>query len=378
VREKEFDAAILGAGPAGCATALALQARGIERVLLVDRAPPAAFIPGESATPDIARLLGAFGLDCDLNRLGALVYFGNLSAWGGPPQLSLFGKRGTGWHLDRARFDSWLRHETASRGARLACPARLGAIARQDGGWDLALEGFDAARARVIVDAAGRRAPLATRVGAKRRKLDDLVALAVRVPCAARRGLAGYSFVESFADGWWYAAHVPPADAVVMLMTDRDIAQGYRDGASFVRAWRDTTELCRRLEAPERCVSPQIFAAHGGFLDRGAGEGWIAVGDALLSFDPLTSSGLSGAFNDAVAAAAAIEEMLNGGEPSAAYAHRAHAALKRYLREHAAYYGVERRWPTRSFWARRTQPIGAAPRAPAQAMPSTQDLPPIR
>jgi hypothetical protein len=63
---------------------------------------------------------------------------------------------------------------------------------------------------------------------------------------------------------------------------------------------------------------------------------------------------LSGALNDAVAAAGAIVEMLNGNDAAAAYTQRASAALKRYLAGHAAYYGLERRWPEQSFWVRRS------------------------
>jgi flavin-dependent dehydrogenase len=356
VDERAFDVVILGAGPAGCATALALRAQGIERVLIADRARPASFIPGESATPDIAAVLAALGLDPDLGRLGALPYFGNLSAWCGPPQLSLFGRRGQGWHLDRTQFEEWLRRETVLRGAPIACPARLQTIARRGDGWDLEIETIGTVRARVVVDAAGRRAPFATRLGAKRHKLDDLVALAVRIPSAERNGLTGFSFVESFADGWWYTAPVPSGECVVMLMTDRDIAQSYREPETFVSAWHSAPELSRRIPPPQHRVRPRIFAAHGGHLDHGAGERWIAVGDALLSLDPLTSSGLSGAFNDGIAAADAIVGMLNGGDPSAAYSQRADVTLKRYQVGRAAYYGLERRWTTNSFWARRIQP----------------------
>jgi 2-polyprenyl-6-methoxyphenol hydroxylase-like FAD-dependent oxidoreductase len=357
----DFDVVILGAGPAGCATALALRKRGIEKILVVDRAAPKPFIPGESATPDLARLLQELGLDADLARFGYRPYFGNLAAWGGPPALSLFGRRGHGWHLDRTSFEIRLRKEAAAHGVMLACPARLGAICALASGWQIDVEGFGTAAARVLVDAGGRRAPLATRLGAKRRRLDSLVALAVRVPRAAESGLEGYSFVESFADGWWYAARVPSGEAVVMLMTDRDIAAHYRDGDSFARAWRDAPELSRRIAPPQECMPPQVFAAHSAISDRGAGNGWIAVGDALMALDPLTSSGLSGAFNDAIAASAVIESILRGDDAGPLYENRARTTLHRYLFERVAYYRVEKRWPERAFWARRSGlPTGQA------------------
>jgi 2-polyprenyl-6-methoxyphenol hydroxylase-like FAD-dependent oxidoreductase len=378
---RDANVLILGAGPAGCAAALALLARGIDKILIVDRAAPKPFIPGESATPDIAPLLQRLGLEADLGRLGHRPYFGNLTAWGGPPALALFGRRGSGWHLDRTAFEIRLREEIDARGAVLACPARLGAIRTNANGWQVEVEGFGRIAARVIVDAGGRRAPLATRLGAKRRRLDALVALAARVPCPTGSRLEGYSFVESVADGWWYAACIPSGEAVVMLMTDCDIAAAYRDPEAFARGWREAPELSRRIAPPQDNIPPRAFAAHSAISDKSVGKGWIAVGDALMAFDPLTVSGLSGALNDAVAASAAIESMLNGDDEAPAYENRARITLHRYLAGRAAYYEMERRWPEGAFWARRARVRADTPdfadrslRVGADARPGTRPI----
>jgi flavin-dependent dehydrogenase len=355
VPEVRCDVLILGAGPAGSAAALALLARGIRRIVVADRIAPKPFTPGESATPDVPPLLAKLGLDASPPRFGARAYYGNLSAWGGPPALSLFGRRGPGWHIDRTAFETWLREEVTARGAPLICPARLAAIRAAPDGWEAELDGFGTVRASVVVDAAGRRAPLATRLGAKRHNLDRLVALAVRVPAPAQCGLEGYTFIESVPDGWWYAAHLPSGDAVVMLMTDRDLAAPYRVSQAFVQAWRAAPELGRRLPPPRDGLVPRVFAAQSGFASKVIGERWIVVGDAAMAFDPLTSSGLSGALNDAFAAAGTVEAMLDGRDESTAYAKRARDALGRYLAGHAAYYGLEQRWPASSFWARRSR-----------------------
>lgn len=349
--EARFDVLILGAGPAGCATALALLGRGIARVLVVDRAPPPLFIPGESATPDVAAVLRLLGLDLDPARVGARPYYGNVAAWGGPPALSLFGRRGQGWHLDRPAFERWLRAEMQAHGAVLACPARLSAIQRRADGWDVAVEGYGAVRARAVIDAGGRRAPLAKRLGAARRTLDRLVALAARAKAGG--GSEGYSMIESFAAGWWYAAPLPSGEAIVMLMSDRDLAASFRAPRAFARAWHDTTELVRRVAAVPDDAMPRSFAAHGAFLEPAAGERWIAVGDALMAFDPLTSSGISGALYDGIAASAAIARMLSGEAAAAAYCARARRTRARYLAGHAAYYAMETRWPSSPFWVRR-------------------------
>jgi flavin-dependent dehydrogenase len=217
------------------------------------------------------------------------------------------------------------------------------------------VQGLGETSARVLVDAGGRRSPLATRLGAHRRKLDGLQALAAHTDGCVDMG--GLSLVESFADGWWYATALPDGRALVTLMTDQDSAKarGFAEPAAFIRAWNDTGLLKRHVQAPSTLARIHAFAAHSGCIDRAAGRNWICVGDALMGLDPLTSSGISGALNDALAAVPAILGQLDGRTgPARDYALRADAGFRRYLAERRQRYGAERRWPGHPFWARRT------------------------
>lgn len=350
---------IVGAGPGGCATALALLGAGIGGVVLVDKPVRAPFRIGESATPDVPGLLRRLGLPGDLGAAGHRPCHANLSLWGGVRVVDDFLRRGQGhgWHLDRAAFDAALRHAAVARGARLVTPASVSALARRDGHWQVDMDGGEGVRAPIIVDAAGRRSPLARRLGVVRRKLDHLVALATHAPAAAE--LAGMTLVEPFADGWWYAAPLPDGRAIVTLMTDADLARaaGWNRPAAYRRAWAASSELCRRLTPPAGDFPVATFAAHSGFLTQAAGPGWLAVGDALIGFDPLTSSGIAGALSDALAAADTIRQWLaspqQAATAAATYARRADAAVRRYLAERQAHYRGERRWTGRAFWARR-------------------------
>jgi flavin-dependent dehydrogenase len=353
----DFEVLILGAGPAGSATALGLLASGVERVLMVDRCVAKPFHIGESATPDVAGLLEKLGLQNDLGQLGHRPYHGNLSLWGGGTPIVdhfLMRGRGHGWHLDRAAFDAWLRKEAIARGARLVSPASLSAIEPMNDGWRAKVDHLGEVTARVLVDAAGRRAPLASRLGARRKRLDTMVALAMRT--AAVDSLPGLSLVEPFADGWWYAASLPDGHTLVTLMTDHDVARKHRfyDTAAYLDAWRNTEELVKRIPPPQAPEPIGIFAAHSGFTDQATGNRWIAVGDALMGFDPLTSSGIAGALDDALAAVPAIKSQLEGDIDAAhAYVGRANSTLKRYLAERRKHYSSERRWTGHEFWARR-------------------------
>ena len=291
---------ILGAGPGGCATALALLGAGVEGVVLVNKPARTPFRIGESATPDVSNLLKRLGLSASLSQAGHCEYHANLSLWGGVRRIDDFLRRGKGhgWHLDRAAFDESLRRAAIDRGARLFSPATAADLARRDGAWqvgvDLGGTARERVRALVLVDAAGRRAPLACRLGATRYRIDRMVALAHVAPACS--GLAGLVLTEPFAEGWWYAAKRPDDRAIVTLMTDADIARrrGWRHWACYREAWEETAELRLRVPPPQRESLVATFPAHSGFTDRAAGAGWIAVGDAIISFDPLTSSGIAG------------------------------------------------------------------------------------
>lgn len=350
--KQEADVLILGAGPAGCAVALALRQAGCARVVLVDRALQWPFHIGESATPDVPTLLRHLGV---ISK-GHLLYHGTLSLWGGQEQFDDFLRRGQGpgWHLDRAMFDQQLREAVLEAGGEIVNGA-LCHVVRQDNLWHVGLGTIGTFRAPIVVDATGRRAAFATRIGAQKHKLDGLVGLAVRVKNA--RELAGQTMVESFDQGWWYAAPRPDGGAIVTLMTDHDLAATgrFRDPTIFATLWAQTKRLQTFVEIPED-ADIVTFPAQSGWLDQAAGPGWVAVGDALLGLDPLTSSGISNALRDGIAAAQLVMSWRSGADArdvARLYAARANHAWQHYLEERHERYGWEKRWKDSPFWARR-------------------------
>ena len=85
-----------------------------------------------------------------------------------------------------------------------------------------------------------------------------------------------------------------------------------------------------------------------------AGDGWLAIGDAAICFDPLASNGLLSAFETAAAAADAAVRLLDGDDEAAA-AYDAHVAglWRSYRQAREAAYAIERRWAQNPFWSRR-------------------------
>jgi flavin-dependent dehydrogenase len=360
----EVDAIILGAGPAGAACALNLAP--FRRVLLLDRRVIPAPRIGESLAPAAHRLLADMGLWDAFLAEGHAPCHGTRSVWGGPVPVEAEGLRdldGAGWHLDRARFEAWLRAVAVGRGAALLAPAQPAAIRRDATGWHLGLVVGGrtlSVRARLLVDAGGRGAPLARRLGARRQVADRLV-------CGwlhgrdANGAVAGTTLVEAEPGGWWYSAPLPGGRRVLAFHTDADLpaAAATRSAEALLQrlAERDflAGELHRSGFAPE--AGTGFCAAHSTVLAPPVGADWLAVGDAALGFDPLSSQGLFNALYTGLAGAEAAERHLDG-DPAALPGYRDRldrigAAYRSHLRD---WYGAERRWAGETFWRRRHLP----------------------
>src|SRR3954469_1963846 len=134
IRES-VDAAVIGAGPAGCAASLRLLALGYRVALIESRAFPRPQI-GESLSPGIWGMLefldaaSVASVARSLGDLPARVAWQSRDA-----ELIPAEQRGPGVMVDRGDFDARLADLARARGARLIQPARLRRIEGGPGGW---------------------------------------------------------------------------------------------------------------------------------------------------------------------------------------------------------------------------------------------------
>ncbi len=365
-RVLSVDVLVLGAGPAGAVAALNLAP--LYQVAIVEqRAEPPQRI-GESLPPAARRLLEAMGLWKAFLQQGHAPCHGNLSRWGGEEPTETDFLRdldGHGWHLDRARYESWLRSAAVARGAALLCPATPRTVTRQGEMWRVLLDtagGPLVIRARALIDASGRNAWLARHLGARRIADDRLVCGWARLD--EPRGRPALTHVIAEADGWWYSAPLPGDRRVLAFHTDSDL-DAARDAGDAERL----IARARRLPAVAALLPPAAeltVAAHalvpasGGALAPLVGEAWAATGDAALSFDPLSSQGLLNSLFTGLAAAEAIARTLEGSSALLEYADTLGGIRRAYLDHLARWYAEEQRWPERPFWSRRQQPGATA------------------
>jgi len=350
---RDCDVLIVGAGPAGCATAM-LAARGGLSTVVLDRPRRAQTWPGESLPPGMGNLVcSVFGANV-LSESDHRRAIGTRSVWGDTALIEtdfLANPLGEGWILDRARFDAAARDAVFACGVDIVRVRHIGRLTRGLSAWHLNLGDDTCLLARFLVDASGRSSALLRRLGIPRIAADRQIAILSIYPDDGDSYCG--TTVEAVAEGWWYTTPVPHGRRVLAYVTDADLwRQGMQDWHALLS---ETHHVGRCAGRGARSALPGAYSAGIAQAQQLAGENWLAVGDAAMSFDPLSSQGLASAILMGAKAGDAIAHP-NRDEAIAAWVEdyrmlfAEHADLKTY------YARLERRWPHSTFWRRRQEP----------------------
>lgn len=361
-----FDVVILGAGTAGCATALALHAAGVRDVAIFEAGPSVRNDwVGESLPPDVSVPLKALGLwDAFLND-DHEPCLGSCAAWGGSHlgyNDFVTNVNGPGWHIHRPRFDATLRQAVVALGIPIRSGHRLtnAEALIHDGGYRLSMrtddDGEKTVTARHAVDATGPRGAFARRMGSRLLCHDLLVFVTATAALIRGAWPSRLTMTETVADGWWYAAPLPGNRLSLALATDPAISREKRleRPAKWFKALAATRHIGPRLaENPFGCGTLVVRAVTVSQRENPCGPHWTAVGDAAATFDPLGSEGIYKALEDGIHAAEVVRAALHNEDRSAHHAARVAANVEDHLALRHQFYAMERQWPDSLFWTQR-------------------------
>jgi len=352
------DMVVVGGGPAGATTALLAARAGISTLLLESSDGRSQRI-GETLPPLANRLLHELGLWKAFLLQKHNASEGIVCAW---TDVALkvndffLSAQGAGWNLDRNRFDAMLLRACESAGAVVCARAKLLSCSRAiDRRWLLEFEENGQkhrASAECLVDATGKLGAGALRGLCRRIVLDRLIGVATFMDCGAT---SNYTIVEAVDDGWFYSARLPQGCFAVMYFTDADIYSANRKRnpdywSTQLKKARHTRDRIGNAVVPRQLT---IVSAATTRRVRFSGDGWIAVGDAAQSFDPLSSLGIYKALDSAAHACEFLGNLRNGKSEETGYDNWSEEVFCRYRRQRAEHYKNQRRWPGSQFWERR-------------------------
>jgi flavin-dependent dehydrogenase len=300
-----YDVAVIGGGPGGSTVATHL-ARGGLSVGLFEREVFPRFKVGESLVPATMLLLERLDILEPVAKGGFQVKYGatflDQETGFGHDFYFLPGMPWPNWtyNVPRAEFDTILLDHARKHGVQVHQPATVAAVAFDGDGVTLEAEsdgGRVAHRARFLVDASGRDAFLAARLG-RRRRIPNLGKVAL---FAHYRGADRFPGIEEgnvrlylFEGGWFWwipmAKDLTSIGAVIHARTAREHTGSPEDlFEAMVRRCRVVHE---HLGAAER-VTPIHRAANFAYKNAPiVGDRFLSVGDAVAFVDPIFSSGV--------------------------------------------------------------------------------------
>jgi ABC-type nitrate/sulfonate/bicarbonate transport system ATPase subunit/flavin-dependent dehydrogenase len=329
---------IIGGGPSGSTLGAYLSKAGIDHLILDKAVHPRRHV-GESLVCSTTPVFQEIDFLQVMEREGFVHKHGaTWTHWAEPrqhdlrfreiPELGI--SQDYTYHVDRARFDQLLLEHAERRGSRVLQGAH---VERVEFGPNGAARGVVVQqngcqrelRCKLVVDATGRNTLLGTQLKLKRRDPDfHQFAVHTWFEDVDRGPSETADFIHIYVlpaqRGWAWQIPISATATSMGVVTDK---------ASFVKAGESVEEFFKRQIATNPLLAERMAKARpihdyyreGNYsyvLDRFAGDGWLAVGDAARFVDPVFSSGLSVALESARQASAVIVKALASSDVRAA------------------------------------------------------------
>ncbi len=348
---------IVGAGPGGCAAAIALRRRGAPAHLL-DRARfPRDKVCGDVLLPAALDALRDLGLPVEeLRRLGTVCHGARIVFPGGRDISGPFDgvSRDAQWLIVRRLvFDNWLLDRARDAGARVTEETEVTGVRRSGDGAVTGLTMRRGSRREQVLESSGVLAA----DGASSR-LAGL--LGSRPVSGAGLGVAARGYARGVGAAAEVEVHLAKETLPGCVWVVPAGGDSWNVGLGYVRAAgrRSAPAPAALLGAlreslpgfRERLNGSAVEDLRGWFLplapgrDRLHGRGWLLAGDAAGLIDPLTGHGIHNAIRSGVLAGEALAPAASSGEaPDPALLAAYEATVRGTIVKQAMRHGVLRR-----------------------------------
>lgn len=363
----KYDVVIVGAGVAGCATALALKkANKSLRIAIIERNESVVhpFKIGETLPPQASKQFQNLNIWETFLACNFSSSYGTSSLWGSNELYTneyIFSPYGYGWNLDRNQFDQFMLEQAKLQEVDFYFNTSCVSSKLDNSQWQLECQSTVNRiflRANFVVDASGKKAAFSTLQNIKKIKTDKQVGiysfydLKQDNEVKIKEGIV----VETTENGWWYSATLPNHKLVLGFMTDADLANDLKlkSETNFDAFLQETKFTGERTLALTTKTSPFLVAAQTQHLTTAVGKGWLAVGDAASSYDPISSLGIYKSLVMSQWASFAIIDALNEVERGLKkYDYLVKQDFLLYKEKRLHYYQQEKRFSDAPFWKRR-------------------------
>lgn len=351
------DVCVIGGGPSGSTIAHRLASFGHDVCLIERNTFPRPHI-GASLPPSVLPLLEFIGVRDRVESANFLRPERIVVWWSDavPTVRSILGS--PGFHVDRGAFDRLLLQNADANGVLVLQPAlAMQPVQLSSGRWRILLRhqgNIKEVISRFVVDASGGRNLL----GARRSRVSaPLLALYAQWKGVDNSELEGR--VEAGEQEWFWYAPLGGGQSVAAVFIDpQRLASNRRE--SIASIYRRLLRQFRLFPEHQRGhIDGEVKAcdASSRYAEGPVGSGFIRIGDAAFTLDPLSSQGVQSAIGSAIQAAIVVNTMAKYPANSEAamtfYRDRQKEKVQQHARKTALFYRERAAVCDQPFWRQR-------------------------
>ncbi|MCA9109101.1 MAG: tryptophan 7-halogenase [Planctomycetaceae bacterium] len=325
----EFDAVILGGGPAGSTVATLLAQAG-KRVVVLEKEHFPRYHIGESLLPATVSIFERLGVH-DAIRKTSVLKPGGKWLYGShevPGDFTRYDDQASfqrtpySYLVDREVFDKILLDRSAECGADVRYGHEVVDLIQETGRVTGVVAVDDVGnraeyRGRLVIDATGLGAVIGRRLKLRQPTVNQRMGIYAqyRAEPIHRDAIDGWFVGQMFYDGWTWLINLPD-DTIsvgVVLPVERFRKISSSPEELLDRMVRENDLLKNGMTPnPMRMSEVRVTGNMGNSSKQLAGEGWVMVGDAGFFIDPCYSSGVHVAMESATLVADLILQQPDG------------------------------------------------------------------